>query len=224
VARIKRTIDYLEKLKNKGYRRYDELLSLYNKWKKDLDIKALSDFLDIVWKEKDNIKPTYLGENEYNNFRGISFEEFCYDLLDRVIKESEVEDVVELFWNEKILTEEFYKFEDGKFRKHLKYKKVDLIIGKREGNVIHSFIIISCKIWQNTNWLDEDRTVLNDIRNRYPEVLGYSLCMGLNVQRVSLISSQKVGLKVFNLAEEGKLDEFIEEIKEFLKEVKRSVR
>ncbi|MFQ6129653.1 MAG: hypothetical protein ACE5OT_02450 [Candidatus Hadarchaeaceae archaeon] len=65
------------KFKNKGYNRYDEL-DLYDKWK-ELDIKALLDFLDIIWKEKDDMKPKYLGENTYNNFRGIAFEEFYFD-------------------------------------------------------------------------------------------------------------------------------------------------
>ena len=222
MARIKKTLDYLEELKNKDYNRYDELLNLYDKWQKELDIKALSNFLDIIWKEKDNIKPKYLGENTYNNFRGIAFEEFCFNILNKVIKENEAENVVELFWNEKILTEEFYMFENGGFKKYPKHKAVDLAIGKREDNLVHPLIIISCKIWQSTNWLDEDRAILDNIRNRYPNVLGYSLCMSISVPPVSLISSQRTGLRVFDLSKEGKLNEFIGDIKELLKEVKKN--
>ena len=181
MARITKTSDYLRKLQNKNYSRYSELYDLYDKWKKELDIKALSKFLDTVWKEKDNIKPKYLGENTYNNFRGIAFEEFCFDILDKTIKESGTENAVELFWNKKILTEEFYMFENGGFKKYPKYKAVDIVIGKREDNLIHPLIIISCKIWQSTNWLDEDRAILDNIRDRYPNVLGYSLCMSLIV-------------------------------------------
>jgi len=113
MARIKKTSDYLDKLQNKGYNQYNDLFNLYNEWKKELDIKSLSDFLNIIWKEKDNIKPKYLGENTYNNFRGIAFEEFCFDLMNKVIKEAEAQNIIELFWNTKILTEEFYMFENG---------------------------------------------------------------------------------------------------------------
>jgi len=67
MARIKKTFDYLKGLQNKGYSRCNEFFKLYDKWKKELNIKALSKFLDIIWKEKDNIKPKYLGENTYNN-------------------------------------------------------------------------------------------------------------------------------------------------------------
>ena len=101
MARIKKTSDYLKELQNKGYSRYSELFSLYDNWKKELDIEVLSNFLKIIWEEKDNIKPKYLGENTYNNFRGIAFEEFCFDILDKAIKESKAENAVELFWNEK---------------------------------------------------------------------------------------------------------------------------
>jgi len=224
MARIKKTSDYLGELQNKGYNRYNELFNLYDKWKKELDIKSLSDFLNIIWKEKDKIKPKYLGENTYNNFRGIAFEEFCFDLINKVIKEAEAQNIIELFWNTKILTEEFYIFENGQFKKYPKYKAVDIAIGKQEDNLIHPLIIISCKIWQGTNWLDEDSAILDNIRNRYPNVLGYSLCMILNVPRVSLISSQRTGLRVFDLSKDGKLNEFIGGIKEVLTEIKKNAR
>ena len=224
MARVKKTSDYLDELRNKGYTGYNDLLNLYHRRKKDLDINALSKFLDVIWKEKDNIKPKYLGENTYNNFRGIAFEEFCFDISDKTIKESGAENVVELFWNEKILTEEFYMFENGEFKKYPKHKAVDVAIGKREDNLIHPLIIISCKIWQSTNWLDEDRAILDNTRNRYPNVLGYSLCMSLSVPPVSLISSQRTGLRVFDLSKDSKLDEFISDIKEVLMEVKKNAR
>ena len=224
MARIKRTSDYLDKLRNKDYNRYNELLNLYDKWKKGLDIKSLSDFLNIIWKEKDNIKPKYLGENTYNNFRGIAFEEFCFDLMNKVIKEAEAENIIELFWNTKILTEELYMFENGQFKKYPKYKAVDIAIGKQEDNLIHPLIIISCKIWQSTNWLDEDRAILDNIRNIYPNVLGYSLCMSVSVPPVSLISSQRTGLRVFDLSKDGKFNEFIGDIKEVLTELKKNAR
>lgn len=222
MTRFKKTLDYLDELRNKGYEGYDVLLNLYNRWKKELDIKALSNFLDIIWKKKDNIKPRYLGENTYNNFRGIAFEEFCFDVLNKVIRETEIENIIELFWNTKILTEEFYLFEYGQFKKYPKYKAVDIAIGKREDNLIHPLMIISCKIWQSTNWLDEDRAVLDNIRNRYPNVLGYSLCMNLKVPPVSLISSQRTGLRVFDLSKNARLNEFISEVKEWLMEIKKS--
>lgn len=216
MTRVKKTSDYLGELQGKGYERYDDLLKLYNAWKKDLDINVLSNFLDLIWKEKDNIKPKHLGENTYNYFRGIAFEEFCFDILDKTIKQSKTENTVELFWNEKILTEEFYIFENGGFKKYPKYKAVDIAIGKREDNLIHPLIIISNKIWQSTNWLDDDRAILDNIRNRYPNVLGYSLCMSLSVLPVSLISSQRTGLKVFDLSKACQLDKFISDIKEVL--------
>jgi len=223
MARIKKTSDYLNELQNKGYSRYNELLNLYDKWRKKLDIKTLSEFLDIIWKERDNIKPKYLGENTYNNFRGIAFEEFCFDLMNKVIKDTGADNIIELFWNTRILTEEFYIFENGQFKKYPKYKAVDIVIGKRKDDLIHPLIIISCKIWQSTNWLDDDRAILDNIRNRYPSVLGYSLCMSLSVRPVSLISSQRTGLRVFDLSEDGKLNEFISDIKEVLTEIKKNV-
>lgn len=222
MARIKKTSDYLDELRNKGYQGYNDFLNLYKKWKKDLDIKVLSNLLDIVLREKDSIKPKYLGENTYNNFRGIAFEEFCFDLLDKVIKETETENIIELFWNTRILTEEFYMFQNGQFKKYPKYKAVDIAIGKREGNSIHPLIVVSCKIWQSTNWLDEDRAIFDSIRNRYPNVLGYSLCMSLSVPPVSLISSQRTGLKALDLSKDGKLNEFISDIKEVLTEIKKN--
>ena len=222
MARNKRTSDYLDELRSKGYERYNELLNLYKKWKGSLDVKVLSDFLGIVDKEKDNIKPEYLGQNTYNNFRGIAFEEFCFDRLNKVIKKTETDNIIELFWNTKILTEEFYMFQNGQFKKYPKYKTVDIAIGKREGNLIHPIIVVSCKIWQSTNWLDEDRAILDNIRNRYPNVLGYSLCMLLSVPPVSLISSQRTGLKALDLSKDGKLNEFISDIEGALTEIKEN--
>jgi hypothetical protein len=223
MARVKKTLGYLRTLRKKDYKGYSCLLNLYNRWKKDIDIEVFSDFLDIIWKEIDNIRPK-LGVNTYNNFRGTALEEFCFDLLKKIIKETEVENVIELFWNQKILAEEFYIFENGRFKKYPKHKTVDIVVGKREDSLIHPIIIISCKIWQSTNWLDEDRAVLDNIRNRYPNVLGYSLCMSLQAPAVSLISSQRTGLRVFDLSKDGKLNEFIVDIKEVLTEVKKSAR
>ncbi len=222
MARLKKTADYLKELQDKGYRRYDELFNLYDMWKKTYSIKAFSDFLDLIWSEKNNIKPKYLGENTYSNFRGTALEEFSFGILDNTIKESGAENAVELFWNERILTEEFYMFEKAGFKKYPKYKAVDIAIGKRGDNLIHPLVIISCKVWQGTNWLDEDRAILDNIRNRYPSVLGYSLCMSLDVPPVSLISSQRTGLKVVDLSQRGKLDEFISDIKDVLTEVKKN--
>lgn len=222
MARWKKTDDYLKELKSKGYKRYNELFNLYVKWKKQLDINALSKFLDIVWEEKDNIKPKYLGENTYMNLRGTAFEEFCFDLLRKVVNESEASNLVELFWNKKILTEEFCIFENGKFKRYPKSKAVDIVIGKSEDNLFHPLIVVSCKIGQSTNWLDEDRAIFDNIRNRYPNVVGYSLCMNLGVPPVSLISSQRTGLRVFGLSIAGKLNEFISDIKEVLAGVKKN--
>ena len=56
MARPKKTADYLKELQDKGYRRYDELFNLYDRWKKKHSIKAISDFLDLIWIEKYNIK------------------------------------------------------------------------------------------------------------------------------------------------------------------------
>jgi hypothetical protein len=144
--------------------------------------------------------------------------------LNKVVKEIGDKNMIELFWNTKILTEEFYMFENGQFKEYPKYKVVDIAIGKRENNLLRPLIIISCKIWQSTNWLDEDRTILDNIRNRYPNVLGYSLCMNLSVPPVSLISSQKTGLRVFDLSKDSKLYEFISDIKEVLMDIKRNIR
>ncbi len=222
MARIIKTGDYLERLHGKGYAGFDSLFGLYNEWKEKSDIGAFSSFLESTWKEKDRIKPKYLGENSYNNLRGIAFEEFCFDVLDRTINESGAENLVELFWNEKIMTDEFHVLENGQFKKYPKHKAVDIAIGKREDTLIHPMIIISCKIWQSTNWLDEDRAVFDSIRNRYPNVFGYCLCMGLSVPSVSLISSQRTGLKVFDLSEEENPNRFLREIKEILIEVKQN--
>jgi len=45
--------------------------------------------------------------------------------------------------------------------------------------------------------------------------------MNLSVSPVSLISSQRTGLRVFDLSEDGRLKEFIDDIKEVLIEVKK---
>jgi len=219
MSRWKTTDDYLKQLERKGYSQYDSLFGLYDKWRGGLDIKALSDFLDIVWKEKDNIKPNYLGENTYANFRGTAFEEFCFDFLRKIINECEADNLVQVFWNKKIVTEEFTIFEGGKFRKYPKSKAIDIVIGRSESDLFHPLIIISCKIWQSTNWLDEDRAIFDSVRNRYPKVAGYSLCMSLSVPRVSLISSQRTGLRVFDLSKENQFSEFTREIKDVIQEV-----
>lgn len=220
MGRVKKTLNYLETLGKKNYKRYNDLLNLYERWKKDLDIQVFSDFLDIIWKEIDDIRPK-LGANTYNNFRGIAFEEFCFDLLRNIVEETATENIVKLFWNEKVLTEEFYIFENGRFKKYPKHKVVDIAIGKREGNLIHPIVIISCKIWQSANWLDEDRAILDNIRNRYPNALGYSLCMSVQAAPVCLISSQRTGLRVFDLSKDSELNEFVVDIKEVLTEVKK---
>lgn len=222
MARVTKTSDYLRKLESKRYNRCNELTVLYNNWKKSLDINKLSEFLKIIEDEKGSIKPKYLGENTYINLKAIAFEEFCFDLLSKVIKETGIENIVELFWNKKILTEEFYIFKNGQFDKYPKYKTVDIVIGKSEGKLFHSLVIISCKIWQSTNWLDEDRAVFDNIRNRYPNTLWYSLCMKLDVPPVSLISSRRTGLRVFNLSKDDEFNKFNEDIKKVLMEVKKS--
>lgn len=56
-------------LKIKTITNYDGLFNLYDKCKRELDIKSLSNFLEIIRKEKDSIK-SKLGENTYNNFNG----------------------------------------------------------------------------------------------------------------------------------------------------------
>lgn len=216
MARIMQTANYLEELRNRSYKGIYGLSNLFKGWKGKSDIGAFLSFLESTWKEKDRIRPKYLSLNSYNNLRGIAFEEFCYDALDKTIKGSGAEKLIELFWNEKILTEEYYVFEKGKFRKLPKYKTVDIGIGQREDELIHPIIILSCKIYQSTNWLDEDRTILDNIRNRYPNVLGYSLCMGLSAPAVSLISCQRTGLKVFDLSKEKNFDIFLKEIKEII--------
>jgi len=223
MARWKTTDDYLKQLEHKGYSQCDKLRGLYNTWKGELDIKALSDFLDIVWKEKDNIKPKYLGENTYMNFRGTAFEEFCFDFLRKIINECEADNLVQVFWNKKIVTEEFFIFEGGKFRKYPKSKAIDIVIGQSEGNLCHPLIIISCKIWQQTNWLDEDRAIFDSVRNRYPNVVGYSLCMNLSAPPVSLISSQRTGLRVFDISKENQFSEFIRDIKSVIQTVTKKI-
>jgi len=222
MARIQETSYYLKNLEEKQYERYHDLQSLYDRWKNQFDIKAISDFLDIIWKEKNKIKPKYLGENAYNNFRGIAFEEFCFGLSEKIIKETSCQGLIEPFWNEKILTEEFYVFEQekGHFVNYPKKKAVDIALGKREKNLVHPLIIISCKVWQSANWLDEDRATFENIRNRYPNVIGYSLYMKLAASPVSLISAKRTGLKVFNLSDEHKFNEFVKDIKKVLMEIK----
>jgi hypothetical protein len=222
MARIKRTSDYLTELQNKGYPRCDEFRRLYAAWVTDFEVKSLLNFLNLSSEEKDSIKPKYLGENTYNNFRGIAFEEFCFNLLSKVLKDISLDGTVELFWNEKILTEEFYLFENGQFKKHPKFKAVDLVLGQSEDMLIHPFIILSCKVWQSTNWLDEDKAILDNIRSRYPYVLGYSLCMNLSAPPVSLISAQRNGLKVFDFSRQGKLEELITDIKQVLMEIRKN--
>lgn len=222
MARVTKTSDYLDKLQKKGYSRCNDLLKLYDRWKKDLDIKTFSKFLDTIWEEKGKIKPTYLGENTYNYFRGVALEEFCFSTLNKALEETETENILELFWNGKILTEEFYVFENGQFKKYTKDKAVDIAIGKSEGGLINPLIIVGCKIYHSTNWLDEDRAFLDNIRNRYPKVRVYSLCWRLNAPPESLIGSQRTGLKVFELVQDGKFSEFIGEIKEVLARVKKN--
>ncbi len=205
---------YLDKLE--GYSKKEELIDLYGRWKNDLEINTFLVFLNLIGFEKNNIKPKYLGENEYNNFRGVALEEFCYDKLNKLINESGMVDLIQLFRNEKILIEEFFVFKDRKFNKIPKYKNVDIIVGKKEGNLIHPLMIISCKVWQSANWLDEDRAVFDNVRNRYPYVLGYSLCTSIIASSAALISSQRTGLKIFDLSKEDKFPEIISDIKEIL--------
>jgi len=216
MARVKRTLDYLEQLKDHG--QYSELRTLYDRWSDTLDAEALSRFLDFVWEEKGSIKPR-LGENTYSNLRGIAFEEFCFLVLSKAVRDAVAEGMIGLFWNERILTEEFYIFENGQFKRFPKYKTVDLALGKSDGSLVHPFVIVSCKIWQSTNWLDEDRAVLDNIRLRYPEVLGYSLCMNMSVPRVSLISAQRTGLQVYDLSDPARFGEFKTDIQRVLVEV-----
>ena len=216
MARVKKTCVYLEQLKD--HDQYRELSVLYDRWSDTLDVEALLRFLELVWQVKDSIKPI-LGENTYNNLRGIAFEEFCFCVLSKAVRDAAAEGMIRLFWNERILTEEFYIFENGQFKRFPKYKTVDLALGKSDGSLVHPFVIVSCKIWQSTNWLDEDRAVLDNIRLRYPEVLGYSLCMNMSVPRVSLISAQRTGLQVYDLSDPARFGEFKTDIQRVLVEV-----
>lgn len=219
MARIKRTSDYLDQLNSSGYPKSEYFAKLYRNWKDNLGIEVFTQYLRELWDEKDTIKPKYLGENTYSNFRGISFEEYCFSLLNGVIQELSPAVAIELFWNEKIVVEEFYLFENGEFRKFLKYKNVDLAIGVSENKIIHPFSIISCKVWQSTNWLDEDKSTLDSVSSRYPGVIGYSLCMSIGVPKVSLISAQRTGLRVFDLSLDGRVKEFISEIRTLLQAI-----
>jgi len=216
MARVKRTSDYLDQLHSRGYPKSDYFTELYRKWKIHLDIKVFAQYLNEIWEEKDNIKPKFLGENTYSNLRGISFEEYCFSLLNGVIQDISLPVAVEIFWNEKIVIEEFYLFENNEFTKHPKYKNVDLAIGVPENKMIHPYSIISCKVWQSTNWLDEDKSTLDSVSSRYPAVIGYSLCMSIGVPKVSLISAQRTGLRVFDFSLDGRVNEFISEIRELL--------
>ncbi len=74
---------YLDKLE--GYGKKEELIDLYGRWKKNLETNTFLDFLNLIGSEKNSIKPKYLGENEYNNFRGVALDEFCYDKLNKLI-------------------------------------------------------------------------------------------------------------------------------------------
>lgn len=216
MAKVKRTLDYLNQLQSSGYPKSDHFIDLYRTWKTSRNLKIFSQYLNELLDEKDGIKPKYLGENTYSNLRGISFEEFCFDVLTRTVQENTPSFDVEVFWNERILTEELYLFENGEFKKHPKSKAVDLILGVPQEARIHPFVIISCKVWQGTNWLDEDRSTLDRIRIRYPAVIGYSLCMSANVPPVSLISAQRTGLRVLDFSQESQVDEFVSDIKELL--------
>ncbi|RLI88963.1 MAG: hypothetical protein DRO62_02660 [Candidatus Altiarchaeales archaeon] len=214
MARNKKTIDYLNQLQGKGYDKTHGLFDLYYKWKEKSDIELLSKFLDLLWSEVDNIRPK-LGIATYNTFRGIALEEFIYESLNKFVEKTKFK----LFWNDRILTEEFYIFEDGAFKKYPKYKAVDLTIGTREDNQIHPFAIISCKMWYGADTLDSDRSVFDNIRNRYPSVFGYGVCMECNVKPVSLISAQRTGLNIYNFEKKNQFKDFIDDIKHNLQEI-----
>jgi len=207
----KKTEDYLNQLQSSGYAKTQKLFGLYHRWKEKLDIESLSKFLDVLWDEKENIRPSKLGIATYNNFRGVAFEEFVHDAIDKALDLEKTK--FELFWNDKILREEFYILEGGSFKKHPKYKAVDLTIGMREDKLIHPIAVISCKNWYDSVWLDDDRTVFDNIRNKYPHVFGYGVCMDCNVPAVSLISAQRTGLKVYPFKEKNCFDEFIGELR-----------
>jgi len=219
MARLKRTSDYLNQLQLAGYPRYDYFDALYQEWRNSSDLAPFTQFQEDLWEEKDNMKPEFIGENTYSNLRGISFEEFCFTTIGRIIENSSRIPEIKLFWNERILTEEFLLFKDNHFSKHPKYKRVDLAIGMKQTNIIHPFSIMSCKVWQSTNWLDEDRAILDSIRVRYPAVIGYSLCMSLNVPKVSLISAQRTGLQVYDFSIDGQYDEFVSDVRKSLQEI-----
>lgn len=128
--------------------------------------------------------------------------------MNRIIKEIKTDNIIILFWNIKILIKQGYIFEifdeifeNKQFKRYPKYKFVDITIGKHENNLIPSITIISCKIWQNTNWLDEDRGILDIILNRDQNVLEYSLCITTSVSSISLIISQRIELKWLDLSE-----------------------
>ena len=221
MTRVRRTQDYLADLRDGDYPRCEELVGLYDEWKRELDIQTFSRFLDTIWEEKDNIRPKYLGTNTYSNFRGIAFEELCFDLLCRAIQRTGIGATVEPFWNQRVVMEEFYLFDGEQFKVQRKYKAVDVVAGKSdesESGLVHPLVIISCKTWQSTNWLDEDKAVYDSVRSRYPNVIGYSLCMSLSVPAVSLISCQRTGLRVFDLSKEYK--GFVEDIERTMQDLR----
>ena len=217
---MKRTIQYLENLKEQGYQKHELLFELYNKWRTELDIETLISFLKEIDEDKRNLKSNYIGENTYSNFRGIAFEEYCFIQLERIIKETNSQKIIDLFWNENIKTEEYLYYDGKEFKTFPKYKRIDLTIGKKQKELIHPLIIISCKVWQSINWLDEDKNILDKIRNRYPGVTGYSLCLSLSISPIYLLSVQRSGLQVFNFSNKFQLDQFIKEVTEFLTNIK----
>jgi hypothetical protein len=143
-------------------------------------------------------------------------------LLKKVIKKCEAEKIIGLFWNEKILTEQFYIFEKGKFKKDSKYKTVDIVLGKPENKLIHPLVIVNCRVWTDTTRLNEDLFIFERIRNIYPTVIGYSLSMYAEVPWVSLICCSRTGLKVFGLSKQ--FEKFINDIKEFINEIKKELK
>jgi len=221
MARLKKTETYLQELKNKGYPQQDKLVKLYHEWKNapDPDIDALSAFLAAVGGDTGGIR-SLLGINTFNNFRGYALEEFCFDLFQKRIKEFEIADLVELLPNQKVLTEEFFVFEKGKFEKIPKEKSIDIVVGQRENELIHPHIIVSCKTYQSTNWLDEDKAIFFSIRNRYPDVVGYSLCLGISTSEDVPLFSRRTGLAVFDLSKKEQYCEFDEDLKKVLKDIK----
>ncbi|MFZ2454870.1 MAG: hypothetical protein WAX07_00105 [Candidatus Altiarchaeia archaeon] len=209
MARNAKTIDYLERIRSKNPDVYQKLFKSYRDWKESLNIEQFEEFLHFAWEEK------VLN----NNARGIAFEEFCFDLLSRIHRDTQTANLFDIIWNENLIIEEFYVFEGNQFKKYQNQKAVDIALVKKEGALIHPILIIGCKGWLSKEWLEGDKEVFDSLRNRYPNVLGYSLCKDLKVSQESIVRGQRTGLKIFDLTKEGEIESLTSDIKKSLKEI-----